>query len=174
MRRLRSAGDVRCSPRATTALQCSECRRCAINDRRSDIAGRTSGGHPLPKQARPSAGMKALRYWLESSNLACMQSRDILALACGILLGQCSSTPPQITADNISPISYRSYTCPELAQTAQDLSSKASELNPAQGEKWSSVKGIFGVRTENPDSTRVAELKGQLKAIEQVKTEKRC
>lgn len=104
-----------------------------------------------------------------------MHSRGILALAGGLLLAQCSSTPTQITAVNVSPISYQSYTCPDLAQVAQDLSSKALELNPAQGEKWSSVKVFFGFRrSENPEATRLAELKGQLNAIEQVRTEKKC
>jgi len=103
-----------------------------------------------------------------------MLVRSLLALVAGLLLVQCSSTQTPITADNISPISYQSYTCPELARAAQDLSSKASELNPEQGEKCSGVKALFGTRTENPEANRLAELKGQLKAIEQVRTEKKC
>jgi hypothetical protein len=103
-----------------------------------------------------------------------MLVRSLLALVAGLLLAQCSSTL-EIATDNISPISYQSYTCPELAQAALDLSSKASELNPAQGEKWSSVKAFLGFRrTENPEATRFSELKGQLKAIEQVRSDKKC
>src|SRR5205085_2804514 len=114
------------------------------------------------------------RYWPESPNLARMHSRGVLALAAGLLLAQCSSTRTETTAENVSPISYRSYACPELAQAALDLSSKASEVPPVQDGKWTSVKSLFGVRSENPEATRLAQLKGQLKAIEQVRTEKNC
>ena len=102
-----------------------------------------------------------------------MLIRSCLTLVAGLLLAQCSSTLEIATA-NISPISYQSYTCPELARAAQDLSSKASDLTPEQGQKWSTVKSFFGFRTENPEATRLAELKGQLKAIEQVRSDKKC
>ena len=102
-----------------------------------------------------------------------MLLRNFLALGAGLLLAQCSSTL-EIATENISPTSYQSYSCPELARAAQDLSSKASDLTPEQGQKLSSVKAFFGYRTENPEATRFAELKGQLKAIEQVRSDKKC
>ena len=78
-----------------------------------------------------------------------MLIRSCLTLVAGLLLAQCSSTL-EIATENISPISYQSYTCPELARAAQDLSLKAWDLTPEQGQKWSSVKSFFGFRTENP------------------------
>jgi hypothetical protein len=135
-------------------------------------AGKAMDGAVVPR--RGAARCPASRYWPESSNLARMHGRGILALAVGLLLGQCSSTPTQMTAENVSPISYRSYACPELAQAALDLSSKASEVPPVEDGKWTSVKSFFGVRSENPEAARLAQLNGQLKAIEQVRAEKRC
>jgi hypothetical protein len=129
------------------------------------VSRHQSAGDGLPPRAGAS---------VESAKLASMLVRSFVALGTGLLLAQCSSTL-EITAENISPISYQSYTCPDLAHAALDLSAKASELSPATGEKWSTVKNFFGFRrSENPEATRLAELKGQLKAIEQVRTEKKC
>jgi len=102
-----------------------------------------------------------------------MLVKGALALVIGLLLAQCSSTLEKISTEPISPAAYQSYTCPDLARADQDLSSKASELNPKE-ETWHGVKSFFGFRAENPEATRLAELKGQLKAIEQVKSDKKC
>ena len=121
---------------------------------------------------RPTTAPRATAF-VESVSLEPMGVRSFLALVAGLLLARCSSTL-EIATENISPISYQSYSCPELARTAQDLSSKASELSPAQGASWSRVTAVFGFRSENPDATRLAELKGQLKAIEQARVDKKC
>jgi hypothetical protein len=109
----------------------------------------------------------------KSRNLEPMLVRGTFALVIGLSLAQCSSAVEKISTEPISPAAYQSYTCSDLARADQDLSSKASELNPKE-ETWSGVQSFFGFRTQNPEATRLAELKGQLKAIEQVKSEKKC
>jgi hypothetical protein len=102
-----------------------------------------------------------------------MLVKGVFALVGGLLLAQCSSALDKISAEPISPTAYQSYTCPDLARADQDLSSKASELAPKE-ETWPGVKSFFGFRTENPEAARLAVLKGQLKAIERVKSDKKC
>jgi hypothetical protein len=104
-----------------------------------------------------------------------MRAKDILTLAGGLLLAQCASKPAEIKAANVSPAAYQSYTCPQLQQAALDLTAKTAEASEAQNHKQSSWSDMFKFgRVVDPDATRLAQLKGDLTAIEQTRVQKKC
>src|SRR4051794_8107868 len=58
-----------------------------------------------------------------------MRISHFTALAGTLLLADCASKSSEITASYISPITYQSYNCQQLAAEAQALSAKAAELS---------------------------------------------
>jgi hypothetical protein len=108
------------------------------------------------------------------------------AMVVAALLGGCASKSSEITAAYVSPIPYQSYTCQQLGMEAQAISAKAAELSGAQDQKRTNDQIATGVAIvvfwpaaflvggDGQVAAQLAQLKGQLNAIEQASIQKKC
>ena len=113
-----------------------------------------------------------------------LQMKRILAIC--FILGGCASKSSDISASYVSPIMYQNHTCPQLAQEAQGVSSRAAQVSGAQDQKRTNdaiATGVavvvfwpaaFLVGGDGPQAAELANLKGQMNAIEQASIQKRC
>jgi len=108
------------------------------------------------------------------------------AIAVAMALASCAKDANQVGASYISPITYQSYTCPQLAEEAQRVSARAAETAGVQDQKATNDKVAVGVgliifwpallfaKGNDENTAELARLKGQMDAIEQVSIQKRC
>lgn len=108
-----------------------------------------------------------------------------VCLAAAILAG-CASKSNEITPTYVSPIMYQNHTCVQLAQEAQGVSARAAQVSGAQDQKRTNdqiATGVaivvfwpaaFFVGGDGPMSAELAQLKGQMVAIEQASIQKNC
>jgi hypothetical protein len=102
------------------------------------------------------------------------------------LLGACASNADKIAASYVSPYQYESWPCPQLADEAQRISTRAAQLAGVQNEKatkdavattvavivfWPAA---FLVSGNDQQTAELARLRGEMEAIEQVSVRKRC
>ena len=112
--------------------------------------------------------------------------RVIFVVALGAALAGCSSASSDITPSYVSPVAYQTYTCPQLAQEAQAVSSRAATLSGVQDNQrtkdalvttaavvvfWPAA---FFVSGDSQNAAELANMKGQMVAIEQASTAKKC
>ncbi|WP_372424889.1 hypothetical protein [Salinarimonas chemoclinalis] len=110
---------------------------------------------------------------------------SVAILAAAVLAG-CASRASDITAAYVSPLTYESYTCDQLREEATRVSSRAIAATGAQNQRASNdavATGVslilfwpaaFLVRGDGAQAAELARLKGEMDAIEQVSTRKRC
>jgi hypothetical protein len=108
------------------------------------------------------------------------------ALASLVVLGACASRSSDITPAYVSPISFQSYTCAQLGQEAQAVSARAAQVAGAQDQKRTNDQVATGVAIvvfwpaaflvggDGPLAAELAQLKGQMVAIEQASNQKKC
>lgn len=109
-----------------------------------------------------------------------------IALASGLLLAACAKEASQVGATYVSPVLYEAYTCPQLAEEAQRVSSRAAQSSGVQDQKATNDKVAMGVglvifwpallftKGNDENTAELARLKGQMDAIEQASIKKRC
>ena len=109
-----------------------------------------------------------------------------IALAAAALLGACASKSSEISASYVSPVQYQNYTCQQLGMEAQALSSRAAIVSGAQDQKRSNDQIATGVAVvvfwpaaflvggDGPTAAELAQLKGQMVAVEQASIMRRC
>jgi hypothetical protein len=110
----------------------------------------------------------------------------ILALLSLLVLAACASSAADVTPAYVSPVMYRSYTCQQLAMEAQGISARAAALSGAQDSQrtkdtlvttaavvvfWPAA---FFVGGDKQTAAELAQMKGQMIAIEQASTVKKC
>jgi hypothetical protein len=112
--------------------------------------------------------------------------RVVFACVLAALVASCASKSSEIAAAYVSPIPYQSYTCAQLATEAQAVSAKAVELSGVQDQKRTNdqiATGVaivvfwpaaFMVGGDGQVAAQLAQLKGQMNAIEQANIHKRC
>src|SRR5262245_23343691 len=100
-----------------------------------------------------------------------------LAAILAALLAGCASKAQDITPSYVSPVTYQSYTCQQLAQEAQAVSTRAAQVSGAQDQKRTNdavATGVaivvfwpaaFLVGGDGPVAAELANLKGQMVAI---------
>ena len=115
-----------------------------------------------------------------------MGKQIIAAVAVAAMVAACASKSSDITAAYISPVGYQAYTCQQLGQEAQSVSARAAQVAGVQDQKRSNdqvATGIaivvfwpaaFLVGGDGPTATELAQLKGQMVAIEQASIQKKC
>lgn len=115
-----------------------------------------------------------------------MRGHHFLALAGTLMLAACASKSSEITANYVSPIGYQGYTCQQLGLEAQAISAKATELAGAQDQKRTNdqiATGVaivvfwpaaFFVGGDGQVAAQLAQMKGQMNAIEQISIQKKC
>ncbi|MGN6284770.1 MAG: hypothetical protein ACTHM2_06450 [Afipia sp.] len=113
-----------------------------------------------------------------------MNKYALLALCA--TLGGCASAASDITPAYVSPVMYQNFTCPQLAQEAQAVSTRAAQLSGAQDNQrtkdavattaaivifWPAA---FLVGGDKQTAAELAQMKGQMNAIEQASIAKKC
>jgi hypothetical protein len=109
-----------------------------------------------------------------------------MVAACGLAVGACAKDADQVGPTYVSPITYENYTCPQLGEEAQRLSSRAAQASGVQDSKATNDKVAMGVglvifwpallftKGNDENTAELARLKGSMDAIEQVSIQKRC
>src|SRR5450631_3157635 len=92
----------------------------------------------------------------------------------------------QISASYVSPVMYQQYTCQQLAMEAQSVTARAGVVSGAQDQKRSNDglataaavvvfwPAAFFVGGNGQTAAELAQLKGQMVAIEQASIQKKC
>jgi hypothetical protein len=113
-----------------------------------------------------------------------MRNLEIVVL-CAVLAG-CASSAADITPAYISPVQYQSYTCQQLALEAQSISTRAATLSGAQDSQrtkdgWATAAAVvifwpaaFFVGGDKQTAAELAQMKGQMVAVEQASIAKKC
>jgi hypothetical protein len=98
----------------------------------------------------------------------------------------CASSASDITPAYVSPVMYQGYTCQQLAQEAQAVSTRAASLSGVQDSKRTNDgvataaaivifwPAAFFVGGDKQTAAELAQMKGQMVAIEQESNMKRC
>lgn len=107
-------------------------------------------------------------------------------VALGAALGGCASSSADITPSYISPVMYQQYNCQQLAMEAQGVSQRAASLSGAQDQKRTNDglataaaivvfwPAAFFVGGDKQTAAELAQMKGQMVAIEQASIAKKC
>ncbi len=115
-----------------------------------------------------------------------MRRNYFMVPAVALLLADCASKSSEVTANYVSPIMYQSYDCQQLGMEAQSLSAKAAELSGAQDQKRTNDQiatgaaiiiffpAAFFVGGDGQVAAQLAQMKGQMNAVEQASIQKRC
>src|ERR1700744_4406825 len=112
--------------------------------------------------------------------------RVLGAVALCAALGGCASSAADITPTYVSPVTYQSFTCVQLGQEAQAVSARAAALSGAQDSQrtkdtvattaaviifWPAA---FLVGGDKQNAAELAQMKGQMVAIEQASIAQKC
>ena len=107
-------------------------------------------------------------------------------VALGAALGGCASSASDIAPSYVSPVTYQAYTCQQLGLEAQAISTRAATLSGAQDSQrtkdglvtaaaivvfWPAA---FFVGGDKQTAAELANMKGQMVAIEQASIAKKC
>src|SRR6476619_711387 len=115
-----------------------------------------------------------------------MRGVGFFPLVAASLLAACASKSSEVTSAYVSPIMYQSYNCQQLGMEAQAVSAKAAQLSGAQDQKRTNDQvatavavvvfwpAAFLVGGDGQVAAQLAQLKGQMNAIEQASIQKRC
>jgi hypothetical protein len=113
-----------------------------------------------------------------------MRIAGIVAL--GAALGGCASSAADITPTYVSPVTYQSFTCQQLGLEAQSISARAAALSGTQDSQrtkdaaattaaviifWPAA---FFVGGDKQNAAELAQMKGQMIAVEQASIAKNC
>jgi len=109
-----------------------------------------------------------------------------IALAISTILVGCAEKSNDITPTYVSPLQFQSYSCRQLSQEAQRISSRASSVAGVQdknAENDAVATGValvlfwpaaFFIRGNKQNSAELARLKGELEAVEKMSIQKNC
>lgn len=101
-------------------------------------------------------------------------------------LAGCASSSSDITATYVSPVQYQQYNCQQLALEAQAVSTRAANLSGVQDSQRTKDQVATGVAIvvfwpaaflvggDKQAAAELAQMKGQLVAIEQASIAKKC
>ncbi|WP_407154605.1 hypothetical protein [Bradyrhizobium sp. STM 3557] len=104
----------------------------------------------------------------------------------GLILAGCASSSADIAPSYVSPVMYQSYTCQQLALEAQGVSARAAALSGAQDKQRTNDTiattaaviifwpAAFLVGGDKQTAAELAQMKGQMAAIEQASIVKKC
>lgn len=110
----------------------------------------------------------------------------MFAALAALALGACASKSGDITAIYVSPMQYENFNCHQLAEEAQRVSARASEVAGAQDSQatkdavattaaviifWPAA---FLVGGDKQTAAELGRLKGEMEAIETTSIRKQC
>lgn len=114
-----------------------------------------------------------------------MCSKFLITPLCVALIG-CASSSSEITPAYVSPIQYQGLTCQQIAQEAERVSQRASQLAGVQDEKSSNDAvamgvglvlfwpSLFFIKGDGQTASELARLRGEFEALEQQSIQKNC
>ena len=103
-----------------------------------------------------------------------------------MLLTGCATNPNNIAASYVSPVPYQTMSCDQLRSEAGRVASAAAAATGTQSKQATSDAVMTGVSLivfwpamffiggDKTNATEIAQLKGQMKAIEEVNRAKNC
>ena len=106
--------------------------------------------------------------------------------ATAAMLAGCASSASDIKAAYISPVAYETYTCRQLSEEAQRVSSHAAQASGEQDSKRTSDQvattaavvvfwpALFLMKGDGATAAELGRLKGEMDAIEQTSIRKSC
>jgi hypothetical protein len=112
--------------------------------------------------------------------------RPVVAVVAALSLAGCASNAADVTPTYVSPVLYQSYTCPQLAAEAQRVSAAAAVAAGAQDSQHTKDAvattaaviifwpAAFLVQGDKNNAAQLAQLKGQIDAIQQASIMKNC
>jgi hypothetical protein len=112
--------------------------------------------------------------------------RVFVAIVAALSVAGCASKSSDITAAYVSPVTYMNYTCQQLGLEAQSVSARAASLAGAQDDQRTRDQVATGVAIvvfwpaaflvggDKQTSSELAQMKGQMVAIEQASIQKNC
>jgi hypothetical protein len=115
-----------------------------------------------------------------------MRCMLLTAAFAAMTAGACAKKADSIAAAYVSPYQYENFTCPQLAEEAQRVSSRAAIAAGAQDQKATNDAvattvavvvfwpAAFLIRGNDQQTAELARLRGELEALEQVSIRKRC
>ena len=107
-------------------------------------------------------------------------------VALGAALAGCASSSQDIMPAYVSPVQYQGYTCQQLALEAQSISTRAATLSGVQDSQrtkdgWTTAAAVivfwpaaFFVGGDKQAAAELAQMKGQMVAVEQASIAKKC
>lgn len=110
----------------------------------------------------------------------------IIVAAGAFALAGCATRAENISAAYVSPIQYQNYTCAQLQEEAARVSARAAIANGAQDQKATGDAvatgvgvvlfwpALFFIKGDAASAQEVAQLKGDMDAIEQANIQKKC
>ena len=115
-----------------------------------------------------------------------MKIRKPISMCIALAVTGCASQSADIAPSYISPMNYQNYTCEQLIEEGQSVSSRAAIASGQQDKKRSgdAVKtgvgivlfwpALFFISGDGPQAAEVARLKGEMDAIETASIRKQC
>lgn len=112
--------------------------------------------------------------------------RNLGSVALATILAGCASSAADITPAYVSPVTYQSFTCQQLGQEAQAISARAAALSGAQDSQHTKDAvattaaviifwpAAFLVGGDKQTAAELAQMKGQMVAVEQESIAKKC
>ena len=115
-----------------------------------------------------------------------MSTKEVITVITALALAGCASKSSEIAATYVSPMQYQSYSCAQLAEEAQRVSEAAATATGLQDKQatndavatgvgivifWPS---LFLIGGDKVNAAQLAQLKGEMEAIQQVSIQKRC
>ena len=112
--------------------------------------------------------------------------RAPLAILTALTIAGCESKSSEIAPTYVSPITYQSHSCQQLAAEAQRVSAAAAaaagnQESQASKDAVATTVGVivfwptlFLIGGDKQNAAQLAKLKGQMDAIEQASIQKQC
>jgi hypothetical protein len=115
-----------------------------------------------------------------------MRISVLASIAALAAIGGCAKDASEVGATYVSPITYQSYSCEQLGEEAQRVSSAAAQATGVQDQRATNDKVAMGVglvvfwpalfftKGNDENTAELARLKGEMDAIEQASIAKHC
>src|SRR5215470_13563673 len=112
--------------------------------------------------------------------------RKPVAILAALTLVGCASKSSEIAPTYVSPVQYQSYSCAQLADEAQRVATAAATATGVQDHQATSDAVAMGVGLvifwpslvfiggDKVNAAQLAQLKGQMDAIQQASNQKNC
>jgi hypothetical protein len=112
--------------------------------------------------------------------------RKLVSVAIALLIGGCASKSADIAPSYVSPMTYQSFSCQQLTAEATRVSAAAAAASGQQDSQATkdavaTTVGViifwptlFLIGGDKQNAAQLAQLKGQMDAIEQTSIQKNC